>query len=115
MNEIHLIGGGTVPMKNHSTEAMTFTVGGGWGDRITINEWPKRDNENLASVYGHKNPIPRIGDTLRVPCKSGKVMLCKFVDVRPCGDPADMFFADVEGIGYESKLSVNGEELKRKS
>jgi hypothetical protein len=29
-------------------------------------------------------------------------MRCKFVDVRPCGDPADMFFADIEAIEYES-------------
>jgi len=99
---IHVLGGGEIPVKSHSDETMVFTVGGGWGDRISVDEWPKKNDGNLASVNGHKNPIPRVGDILMVPCESGKTMRCKFVAVRPCGNPADMFFADIEPIGYES-------------
>lgn len=99
---IHVLGGGEIPVQSHPNETLIFTIGGGWGDIISIDEWPKKDNKNLASIHGHKNPIPRIGDILRVPCESGKTMRCKFVAVRPCGDPADMFFADIEAIEYES-------------
>lgn len=101
MGGIHVSGSGTIPVKRHPDGAMVFTVGGGWGDRIRIDEWPKKNDGNLASVSGHKNPKPQVGDILRVPCKSGKIMRCKFVAVQPCGNPADMFFADIEAIEYE--------------
>ena len=29
-------------------------------------------------------------------------MVCRFVKVKNCGDPVDMFFADIEAIEYES-------------
>lgn len=98
---IHVLGGGEIPVKEHPNEQMTFDVGGGWGNRISIREWPKKDDENLASVDGHKNPKPRVGDLLRVPCKSGKTMICEFVDVKYCRDPEDMFFADIKALKYE--------------
>jgi len=97
---IHILGGGTLPVIDHPDKDMTFDIGGGWGDRIQIDEWPKKNNEGLASVIGWKNPKPKKGDKLRVPLESGKTMLCEFVDVRYCGNPADMFFADIKSLNY---------------
>jgi len=103
MSGIHVIGGGTIPVEQHSNKKMIFDYGGEWGDRITKMEWPKKNNENLASIVGWKNPKPQIGDKLRVPMQSGKILVCKFVFIEYCGNPADMFFADIEPIKYEEK------------
>lgn len=101
MSGIHILGGGTLPVESHPEEKIRFTTkGGGWGDNVSIMDWPKKDDEDLASVVGHKNPPPRVGDELVVPLKSGKKMLCEFVSVNLCGDPADMFFGDIKVLEY---------------
>jgi len=93
--------GSFIPVKEHPDEELTFVVGeGGWGDDIRVDQWPRKDNPDRASVIGWKNPKPRVGDKLKVPMKSGKTLLCEFVEVRYCGDPADMFFADVKALDY---------------
>jgi hypothetical protein len=93
--------GSFIPVKEHPEEELIFVIGeGGWGNDIVVDQWPKKDNSELASVYGWLNPKPQEGDKLHVPMKSGKTLLCEFVKVRPCGDPADMFFADVKPLGY---------------
>lgn len=97
---IHVLGGGTIPVKEHPSKKMRFKMGGDWGNRIQQMEWPKKDNDNLATVVGWKNPKPRVGDELEVPMESGKMLLCKFVKVKNCNSPTDMFFADIKPIRY---------------
>jgi hypothetical protein len=77
--------------------AVVYEVGGGWGDAINVMDgW---------SVVGWKYRIPEVGDELRVPMRSGTTMRCAFVKIKRCGDPSDMFFADVCPVEYMGKES----------
>lgn len=78
----------------------TFTFGGDWGNRIELFEnWPKKEGEPIK-IVGWKNPKPKKGDILLMKMRSGSTLKCKFTTVKYCGDPADMFFADLEPIEY---------------
>jgi|GEM_PF-5010750 len=92
MEGIHVFGGGTIPVKDSSKGRVVFSVSGGWGDSIQIQEWPKKSNANLASVVGWKNPKPKNGDVLRVPCQSGKTAICKFVGGEKLWEPDGYVF-----------------------
>ncbi len=87
------------------SEPKTYIVGGSWGNKI---QWLEVDK---GKVVGWKSCRPTKGDLLEAPMKSGKVGVFKFVEVKLCGDPRDMFFATVEGIGYK-KSDALGEEEK---
>ena len=101
MKAIHdFFSGKSIPVIPPPEYLQTFVFGGNWGDRIELRgEWPKTTDDKLQ-VAGWKNPMPKEGDILLIPMQSGKTLKCKFIEVRPCGDPADMFFADVEPIRY---------------
>lgn len=75
-----------------------FKIGGGWGDAIN---WNGNEQFNCQwqfgqkfECHGWKSPMPREGQTL---CGEFTKSWClfKFVKVKPCGDPPDMFFATV--------------------
>jgi hypothetical protein len=80
--------------------AVLFKVGGGWGNSIEWTSFP-------SSVHGWKTPLPVAGDVLAAPMESGKTLVLIFSKVRPCGDPADMFFADVEAVGYSDEIAFD--------
>lgn len=74
-----------------------------WGDRI---EWTNRgqfkgapDNA-VFDVNGHQAKIPEVGDILRGEFSNYAGEHCirefVFIEVKPCGDPHDMFFAKVK-------------------
>lgn len=92
-----------IPMKPHSKEQRTYKIGGGWGDSIIIDKYAV-DGKSFTKVHGWKNPLPIKGDLLLIPMKSGKTVIGKFIKIKPCGDPPDMFFADVKLLGYEEKV-----------
>lgn len=69
-----------------------------WGDRLGFLDWETR------RVVGWITPIPKVGDELRGEMKSGGVGRFRVTKVEPCGDPSDMFFADVEDIGYVEEV-----------
>lgn len=73
-----------------------YNIGGGWGDRI---EWCKKDH----SIAGWKSRIPVEGDWLLTEMQSGREGLYQIKNVKPCKDPRDMFFADVEFVGYNER------------
>lgn len=75
----------------------TYTIGGGWGDLI---EWRRTSNE-ASRVVGWKRRIPLVGDVLLAPMESGKTGRYRFMKIKRPGNPIDMFFADVEFVGYE--------------
>jgi hypothetical protein len=64
----------------------------GWGDCI---QWMCKDQ-----ISGHTRPLPKEGDDLLCKMESGRVGIYRFTKVNPCTDPSDMWFADVEGVGY---------------
>ena len=65
-----------------------------WGDRIQIFNWDER------RICGWLSRIPKEGDRLRIPMKSDKIAEFKIINIEKCGDPPDMFFADIEDIDY---------------
>lgn len=80
-------------------DADLYQIGGGWGDRISW--WPENQ---LTHVSGHKTPKPQAGDVLICEMKSGKTGVWIFQNIDHCGDPPDMFFADVNPIGYSDEI-----------
>lgn len=92
-----------IPMKSHSKDKRTYKAGGGWGDRIEIDKYAI-DGKPLARVHGWKNPLPTKGDLLLIPMESEKTVVGEFIKIEPCGDPPDMFFADVKLLGYEDEI-----------
>lgn len=79
---------------------MIYKLGGGWGDRIEFFSGWKSGSE-LQRVVGWKFRKPKINDELSVPMESGRTAIFKFVSAEHCPDPKDMFFADVEFVGYK--------------
>lgn len=77
-----------------------FQMGGGWGDAINWMDTKSR------RVVGWKTPKPQKGDFLKSPMKSGKVGIFKFGAIEHCGDPHDMFFANVKDVGYEGEVKL---------
>jgi hypothetical protein len=71
-----------------------YEFGGGWGDALT---W---DDFREGRCHGFKRRIPKIGDLAVAKMESGRKLVCKFTKVEPCGDPVDMFFANVEMVDY---------------
>lgn len=47
---------------------------------------------------------PKVGDEFRSKMESGKVARFKIIKVDRCGDPQDMFFCNVEDVGYVDGL-----------
>ena len=50
-------------------------------------------------ICGHVGQ-PRVGDVFTTKMVGGKIGVFEVVDVRWCGDPANMYFADVRDVGY---------------
>jgi hypothetical protein len=78
-------------------EKRRYDIGGGWGN--AVNWHSPKDNPGTR-VVGWQSRIPRIGDYLVSKMQDGEDGCYRFTKVEPCGDPADMFFADVEGVAY---------------
>lgn len=67
-----------------------------WGDDFMwVHEWTR--------LGGWKTPLPNKGDRIEIPMTSGKTGLYKIKKIDYCGDPPDMFFADVSFIGYKEE------------
>ena len=86
----------TYRMENHT----------GWGDRIGWSDYPKRIN-------GHLSQKPSKGDYITCEMKSGKIGVFRVASIEYCRDPQDMFFANVEPLGYEDELSIPAESLAK--
>lgn len=65
-----------------------------WGNNV---EWLDFDKRRLVGWLEH---IPDEGDEIHDRMESGKICRFKITHVKRCHDPYDMFFADVEAIGY---------------
>jgi len=91
-------------------EVRLFKMGGGWGDAINMWRWPKKLGD-ICKVEGHKNPKPIKGDLLLMPMESGKTLLTQFTKVEPCGDPPDMFFADIKEVDYVENMDEAAQKI----
>lgn len=61
-----------------------------------------RDWDN-RKIVGWLDIQPEVGDLLECELKNG-LGLFRFIEVRGCLDPADMFFATVEDLGYKGEI-----------
>ena len=91
-----------------------YDMGDGWGD--SIRWWPNGmqfvdrplAHNEVYSVMGFKISRPKVGDTLLDEFESSWVLF-KFVEVRLCNDPKDMFFAKVTPISQVMKHGASEE------
>jgi len=92
--------------KKPKQEPVEYLIGGGWGNSIN---WTDREQFNgpweagrVFHVVGWKRRIPQVGDTLRGEFRKS-VIWFRFTKVDRCGDPEDMFFAEVTPIRQEMR------------
>lgn len=63
--------------------------------------WHNYDRRRVVGHNGH----PKIGDIFTSNMQSGKIGVFEIINVDWCGDPSNMYFADVKDVGYfETKL-----------
>lgn len=74
-------------------KAHDFTQGSYWGHAIH----DMRDGR----IGGHSTPRPGNGDIVLRMMKSGRVGKYLLSNVELCASPHDMWFADVEFVGYK--------------
>lgn len=85
-----------------ATRSADFDIGGGWGDAINwsgteqFGKYPLAP-ESRFDCHGWKRKKPKAGQTLKAEF-ARSWMIFEFVEVKPCGDPPDMFFAVVKPI-----------------
>lgn len=65
-----------------------------WGCSIQFNR------ENNAKISGHKTPMVEDGQVFGQRMESGKTAVFKIKNVKPCGNPRDMFFAEADLMHY---------------
>jgi hypothetical protein len=75
-----------------------------WGNTIAWTSYER------GTVYGLKQRRPELGDLIVAKMKSGRVGVFQFVEVTHPGDPPDMFFGKVEGLGYRDELEAGLKE-----
>ena len=81
-------------------DAKIFKTGGGWGNAINWLE-TSTNKKGEYCVVGWKTPKPKKGDKLETQMESGKIGVFVFTKIEICGDPPDMFFGNVVGLGYK--------------
>ena len=60
-------------------------------------------------ITGHLTNIPNKGDYVTCQMKSGRVGVFQVLEVKHCHDPRDMFFADLDPLGYADELEIPDE------
>lgn len=84
-----------------------YSIGGGWGDHIdwfyldAFKTWDGNEDQ-LFRVHGHKQDIPKVGQTLMGEFENSFIKF-KFMEVERMSDPPDQFFAKVRPIEQELK------------
>lgn len=84
-----------------------YEFGGGWGDAIDWTDPSQFDVTPLSPdaryrCVGWKRCIPKVGQTASAEFMKSRLVF-EFVEVEPCGDPRDMFFATVKPIHQEMR------------
>ncbi len=78
-----------------------FRIGGGWGDHISLWKWDEFEktdlNRHTVKVYGHKTPLPKVGQTVVLECQKSWFKF-RIETVEGMRDPPDMFWAELRAI-----------------
>ena len=82
-------------------EPRLYELGGGRGDRIQI--YPRwQENSSRQRIVGWKPVKPEQGDLLSVPMGKG-LGIFVISQVECPGDPRDMFYAQIDFVGYKEE------------
>ena len=65
-----------------------------WGRKIHFLD------DDDTRIFGWRTPLPEVGDELRFMTVKRAIARFRITKMEPCGNPRDMFFADVECLGY---------------
>lgn len=83
-----------------------YTMGNVWGDSIQWSDIAAFNrpftDKSIFRVTGWKSNKPKPGDTLKAEFEKSWIWF-RFKKVEPCGDPHDMFFADVSPFQQQLK------------
>jgi hypothetical protein len=94
------------PATDEGRMSKEYKMGGGWGNTIKwtdVSAFDKPFNERSRfRVVGWKPRKPRKGDTIKAEFEKSWIWF-QFLKVEPCGDPPDMFFADVAPFRQQAK------------
>jgi hypothetical protein len=71
-----------------------YEIGGYWGHHVEWFNFEKR------RIWGHKTPLPKVGDFVDCDMQSGQRCRFEIIKVEGQSNPRDMFFADVSDYGY---------------
>jgi hypothetical protein len=77
----------------------THQFGGGWGYHISWFNYEER------KAYGHMpfEEAPKVGDEIVSKMSSGRHFRFRVTSMEWMRDPPDMFFVDLEDVGYEDE------------
>lgn len=80
---------------------------GVWGHHFEY--WEKPTGEGTPrelKVWGHYTPRPQNGDLVKMAMKSGRTVLWVVTDCEYPGDPHDMFYCTLYGLGYQDEYAL---------
>lgn len=81
-----------------------------WGHNIMSMTFDEQTN--MSSCLTICTPLPSVGDDLILNTKSGKVGICRVMEVEPCGDPRDMANVKFGCVGYlEEETKPNNDSI----
>jgi hypothetical protein len=93
-------------------ERTEHEISSGWGDALNFmfpeefqKPWTKRTK---FTVTGHKRRLPKVGDRLKAEFQKSW-MVFRFVEVKPCWNPPDMFFGKVVAVEQTMKATTPNE------
>ena len=79
---------------------------GGWGNHIAWSTCPTKTDGVKGSIVGFSRRFPKVGELVVSRLQSGRYFYCAIMKVEPCGNPHDMFFADIEVVlAMENKIT----------
>lgn len=77
----------------------------GWGNHIAWDTYPSERDDVHGTVVGFCRRFPRVGELIVSRGSSGQYHYVAVTKVNPCGNPGDMFYADVRAVAsFKAKL-----------
>ena len=78
----------------------------GWGNHIAWQTYPSERDNVHGTVVGFCRQFPKVGELIVSKGSSGMYHYVAVTKVKPCGNPSDMFFAEVRAVAsFKKKLT----------
>ena len=75
----------------------------GWGNHIAWQTYPSERDNVHGTIVGFCRRFPKVGELVVSVGSSGLYHYMAVTKVNPCGDPSDMFFAEVRAVASFAK------------